>query len=73
MARTRNKRKRNKTEFRKSRSHNKIESTGEYKRSEIISRSHTIYGKIPTETFGTNSSNKKIIEKERSMELGTGT
>ena len=46
MARTRNKRKRNKTERRESGSSIKIKTTGEHKRPEIISRCYTIYGKI---------------------------
>ena len=73
MARTRRKRKRNETERRKGRSHTKVEGTGKYKRSEIIPRNHTIYGKILTETFGTNRPIEKTTEKEQTMEIGTGT
>ena len=62
MARTRNKRKRIKTELRKNGSHTKFEITGKYQRSENVSRCHTIHGKFATETFGANEPIEKITQ-----------
>ena len=64
MAGTRNRRERNKTERRESRSHTKVEVTKQYKRAEIISRPNTIFNKIPSETFGKNGQTEKIVDKE---------
>ena len=70
MARTRNRRKRNKTERKESGSNIKIKITGKHKRPEIISRCYTIYGKISTKTFGTNRPAEKTIEKNEPWTWG---
>ena len=54
----------------KGRNHVKTECTGEYKRIEIISRSDTIYGKIPTETLGKNRSVPQLIEEKMKHVFG---
>ena len=44
MIGTRNRRERNQTERKTSRSNTEIEVTGKHKRTKVISRSNTIYG-----------------------------
>ena len=50
-----------KTERGKCGSNIKIETTGEYERSEIIFRNNAFSIKMLTETFGTNRSTEKTI------------
>ena len=48
---------------RKSGSHTKFKTTGEYERTEIFSRGNTIYGKNPTETSEQIDRLRRLLKK----------